>query len=250
MPTRDSRQIHYRFFLSNGECLQFDLELSTPGLTLANHRQDDLPAWTALDHEKCPHCPLNAASSPRCPLAANLVEVVDTFKDGVATDEVEIVIRTHNRSYGHRAPLAQGLSSMIGLIMVTSGCPYLDRLRPMAHTHLPFASKQETIARAISTYLLAQFFVNRRGGQPDWQLRNLVRIYDDINVVNEHISRRLSQVTTRDASLNALTKLDCFASITAISVESDSLEEIEEMFTAYFQTDSAANSSSVSAEDV
>ena len=53
--------------------------------------------------------------------------------------------------------------SLIGIYMVTSGCPIMDKLRPMARFHLPFASTEETIYRAISTYLLGQYFLEQKG---------------------------------------------------------------------------------------
>ena len=34
-----------------------------------------------------------------------------------------------------------------GLIMATAGCPWTDRLRPMARFHLPFATEAETVYR-------------------------------------------------------------------------------------------------------
>ena len=234
MPQPATFHVRYSFYLQNGETLQFELELQPPSLALAAAPRPDYPEWTRLDFQQCPHCPLKAATHPRCPIAANLVDVVETFQEGVASDEAEIIVQTDHRSYGRRGPLAQGISAMIGLIMATSGCPYMDKLRPMAYTHLPFSTKQETIFRALSMYLLGQFFVHKRGGEPDWTLGRLVQLYDDINVVNEHLAARLKTVCHKDASLNALTKLDCFASITAISIESNSLDEIENLFHAYF----------------
>jgi hypothetical protein len=234
MPQAPAFHIRYAFYLQSGETLQFELELQPPSLALAAAPRAEYPEWTQLGFQQCPHCPLKAATHPRCPVAANLIDVVETFREGVASDEAEIIVQTDHRSYGRRGPLAQGISAMIGLIMATSGCPYMDKLRPMAYTHLPFGTKQETIFRALSMYLLGQFFVQRRGGEPDWSLGRLVQLYDDINVVNEHLAARLKTVCHKDASLNALTKLDCFASITAISVESNSLDEIENLFQAYY----------------
>lgn len=237
--------VRYSFYLTNGETLQFDMAFELPSMSLIRRSRKDLPAWTKLEFKMCPHCPLNSGEHPACPLAANLVDVVDTFEHGVATDEAEMIIRTNNRSYGRRGPLAQGISSMIGLLMVTSGCPHLDKLRPMAFTHLPFASKPETMYRSISMYLLAQFFIMKRGGDPDWSLQRYVQVFDDINIVNEHISQRLKTVCQRDANLNALTKLDCFASITAISIESDSMEELENLFHGYLDSSSGPQTSAL-----
>ncbi len=50
----------------------------------------------------------------------------------------------------------QAMSSVLGLIMATAGCPWTDRLRPMARFHLPFASDAETLYRSISMFLLSR----------------------------------------------------------------------------------------------
>ena len=40
--------------------------------------------------------------------------------------------------------------------MATAGCPWTDRLRPMARFHLPFANEAETVYRSVSMYLLSR----------------------------------------------------------------------------------------------
>ena len=118
--------------------------------------------------------------------------------------------------------------------MATSGCPILNKLRPMVHTHLPFATIEETTYRSISMYLLAQFFRKKRGFKADSELKELVTLYDDINLVNQSFCQRLMGIRATDASLNALSGLDCFAKITALSIVEDTLEEIESLFQAHF----------------
>ena len=48
------------------------------------------------------------------------------------------------------------MSSVLGLIMATAGCPWTDRFRPMARFHLPFASEAETVYRSVCMFLLAR----------------------------------------------------------------------------------------------
>ena len=91
--------------------------------------------------------------------------------------------------------------------------------------------------RAVSMYLLAQYFVSQRGKTPDWKLENLVRIYEDVRLVNQSFCRRLLSINPKDASLNALVGLDCFATVTAFSIETDSLKEMEALFEVYLRED-------------
>ncbi|MBI4424712.1 MAG: hypothetical protein HY554_13345 [Elusimicrobia bacterium] len=227
--------LRYRFVLASGEEKVFELALDGETLSLAGKPGRALPEWTRLDNEQCPNCPLKAATTPRCPVAANLVDVIEGFKDGISFHEAEITITAPAREYRKRAPLQTGISSLIGVVMVTSGCPVLDRLRPMVCTHLPFAEVNETMYRAISMYLLAQYFLHKRGRAPDWELKDLVKIYDEISTVNRHFAKRLKTIQIEDATLNALVSLDCFANISVCSIMDDSLSQLENLFHAYLR---------------
>ena len=119
--------------------------------------------------------------------------------------------------------------------MVTSGCPIMEKLKPMVRYHLPFATLRETQYRVMSMYLLAQYFLYKRGMEPDWDLTNLVKIYDDIRIVNKNFSQRLAHIKVEDATLNALVKLDMFAQHISFSIDRNVLDEMECLFNAYFE---------------
>jgi hypothetical protein len=160
--------------------------------------------------------------------------LIRIFQDSVSYEEVKVFITTEARSYVKRTTLQKSLSSLIGIYMVTSGCPTMEKLKPMVRHHLPFATEEETKYRVLSMYLLAQFFIARRGGEPDWEFTRLVTLYQDIKLLNKSFSERLAHVTRKDASLNALTILDWFAESLTFSIGREHLDEIESLFTAYF----------------
>jgi hypothetical protein len=225
--------LQYRFKLRNGVSREFVVRLRKPGLQLVSTGRENLPDWTRLTHHQCPNCPLDPQTHPHCPIAVNLVDVIEAFKDCISTEDADITIGSNAREYHRRAPVQYGVSSLMGVYMVVSGCPVMDKLRPMVYTHLPFASVEETMYRAVSMYLLAQYFLSQRGKSPDWKLEKLVKIYDDISQVNRAFARRLLSINPKDASLNALVSLDCFANVTAFSIVRDSLKEMEYLFQAY-----------------
>ena len=227
--------LEYSFSLKNGDQRTFAIRLRIPSMELQPSAAPPFPQWTRLGFHQCPGCPLKADVHPHCPVAVGLVEVIGFFSNGVSHELADILIRCPNREYRKRAPLQDAVGSLIGLHMVTSGCPILDKLRPMAYTHLPFATVEETLYRAISMYLLAQFLLAKRGRRPDWELKDLVTIYDAVSEVNRAFGVRIRNINTSDANLNALAALDCFAGLTAMVVGSDSLEDIEGMFGAYLQ---------------
>jgi len=227
--------IEYQFRLRSGVERTFTVRLKKPTLEIISVRQSVLPEWTKLTHHQCSNCPLDPEQHPRCPIAANLVDVIEAFRDCLSTEEADITIRSESREYHKRSPVQYGVGSLMGLYMVVSGCPIMDKLRPMVYTHLPFATVEDTMFRAVSMYLLAQYFLSQRGKTPDWKLEKLVRIYEDINVVNQSFAKRLLSINPKDASLNALVGLDCFATATAFSIVQDSLHEIEPPFRAYLE---------------
>ncbi len=226
-------KIVYHFQHKGGQESRFELSLDPQTLGLVPVADEPPPEWTRLGNRQCPHCPLGEDRYPQCPIARNVAGVIREFAPNISFEEAEISISTEAREYRRRAPLQSGISSLIGIVMVTSGCPHMDKLRPMVYTHLPFASTEETTYRAISMYLLAQYLRRQRGLEPDWGLAGLVRIYEAISIVNKHFVDRLKTIKMQDASLNAVVKLDCFAIMASTIIEAQSLAGVESLFRPY-----------------
>jgi hypothetical protein len=225
----------YRFMFDGGFEKQIDVKLDKKTLNLIQRKKPSYPKWTELAFWKCPNCPLDETYNVFCPIAVNLVGLVDFFQDMISYKEVNLLIQSEERSYIKHTTLQQGISSLVGIYMVTSGCPIMEKLKPMVRFHLPFATLRETEYRVISMYLLAQYFLHRRGRKPDWELKNLAAMYDDIQIVNQSFFQRLIHIKIKDATLNALVKLDMFAKHISLSIGRDSLDEMECLFEAYFE---------------
>jgi hypothetical protein len=226
---------HFRYKFKDGTIKDFILKLDRQTLTLVQTRKRSYPEWTKLQYCKCPNCSLSADQHEFCPIAVSLVDLIYTFKDSVSYEEVDVLITTEARTYMKQTTLQKGLSSLLGIYMVTSGCPTMQKLKPMVRYHLPFATKEETLYRVLSMYLLAQYFLSKRGRKPDWELKDLVNLYQNIKILNKSFSERLSHIDIKDASLNALVILDWFAENLTFSLNKDVLEEIELLFNAYFK---------------
>ena len=225
----------YKFKFKGGSEKEFNVKLDNKTLNLIQTERKSYPKWTELKYYKCPTCPLNEDQHNFCPVAANLVEVVDFFKASISYDEVDLFIETEQRGYLKHTTLQQGINSLIGIYMVTCNCPIMNKLKPMVRYHLPFATLQETRYRAISMYLLAQYFLYKRGKKPDWELANLIKIYDDIRIVNKYFFKRLSEIKIKDATLNAIVKLDMFAQHVSAFLDRNVLDEMESSFDVYFE---------------
>lgn len=226
---------HYKFTFGNGVESEFNVKLDNKTLNLIETGKESYPEWTELKCFKCPNCSLDEEKHEFCPIAVNLVDLVDFFRSSMSYEEVDILIETEERKYMKHATLQDGLSSLIGIYMVTSGCPIMEKLKPMVRHHLPFATIEETKYRVISMYLVAQYFLYKRGKKPDWELKELVKIYEDIGTVNKNFYKRLSHTKIEDASINALVILDSFAGSMTFSISEKMLDEIELLFNAYLK---------------
>lgn len=232
---KDCYRFHYTFTFPGNQVHDFHVFLDRTTLALIPAERSDFPEWTRLAYHQCPNCPLRPETHPRCPVAANLVEVVERFKSVRSYEQTDVEITTESRTYRKRVPLQDGLSGLIGLLMPTSGCPILDKLRPLAHTHSPFSGLEETTYRAVAMYWLAQFFRKQRGLEPDWELEGLARIYEAVVEVNRAFHERILDVHIADAGLNALIQLDCYAQFTNRLILRKNLGQIEKLFHAYLQ---------------
>jgi hypothetical protein len=117
----------------------------------------------------------------------------------------------------------------MGLVMATSGCPHTAFFKPMARFHLPLASEEETVYRATSMYLLAQYFLKKEGQNADLELKGLREIYHNMHTVNTAIAERLRGASETDSTVNAIVLLDMYA-LTLPYVIDESLEEIRHLF--------------------
>lgn len=210
----------------------FDLQFDAKNLELRDNIPQVLPDWAKLDFYQCSNCPLDVREYPYCPMAANLVNIVKRFDSLFSYNEILLVVTTKERTISQLTTIQRGVGSLMGLVIATCGCPHSVFFKPMARFHLPLANNQETIYRAASMYLLAQYFLRKKGKPVDWSLRGLEEIYTNIQVVNYTIAERLRAATKTDSVLNALVELDIYAQTLSLVIE-DSLEEIRFLFNSY-----------------
>ncbi len=220
----------YEFEFPDGHKLNYAIHLDQKNMTLIGEPAKGLSEWTRLDYHQCGHCPLQKNDFPHCPIAANIEKLVDFFKDQISYKQCTVKVVTTKRTYLHKVTIQEGLYSIMGLLMATSGCPHMDFLKPMAYFHLPFSSVEETIIRTTSLYLLKQYFLWKHNRQPDWTLEKLEQHYQNVREVNQGILKRIRSLSkTGDADLNALAILDAFALHLDLEI-SGGLDEYENIF--------------------
>ncbi len=224
--------IQYCFRLPDHSSEDFKLELDPRNLELTGNIPQSLPAWTELDFHQCPHCPLEVVTDPYCPLAANLVNIVQRFDGLISYDKIRVDVITQERRISQHTTAQKGISSMMGLVIATCGCPHTAFFKAMGRFHLPLASSEETIFRATSMYLLAQYFLKMEGRHADFELGGLTKIYNNMQIVNVAIANRLRSTSMSDSLINAIVILDNFAKSLPYAIEK-SLKNFRHLFLPY-----------------
>jgi hypothetical protein len=230
-PKPETVTLLYKFKFENGSEKDFSINLEEDSLELILDGNLKKPEWTKLKYHQCENCPLDD-SVEYCPVAVNLANLVESFQDSISFEKTTVTVETKERTFVKETSLQKGLSALVGIYMTTSNCPIMDRLRPMVRFHLPFATPRETIYRAVTMYLIAQFFIMRSGGEPDWDLKNLSEIYKAISIVNRGISQRISNASSKDANVNAVVILHSVGESVPYVID-NGLNDLELLFSHY-----------------
>lgn len=227
-------EIRYSFKFGDGRREIIDLAIDPHSVEVVNRPAHDLPEWTRLEFEQCPHCPLSSREVPHCPVAVSLIDMVPRFDGVMSYDRVELEVVTAGRKIVQNIEAQKAISSLVGLLISTSGCPHTSYFKPMARYHLPLASGEETMFRATGMYLLAQFFLKKMGKAVDCDLQGLARLYENMHLLNISIAERLRSATRTDSSINAVIVLDLFTHTINFVIE-DHLQEIQHLFDPYLE---------------
>ncbi|MDX1298930.1 MAG: hypothetical protein R3260_11945 [Pseudomonas sp.] len=208
--------IEYSITLDDDHQFSYKIELDR---VYAAEAAQSAPAWTRLEYQQCSNCPLSKDNFSHCPAAVDLHRVVEDFQGLPAFKKATVWVRTPEREYNKQVGLEEGLRALLGVIMATSACPVLSRLKPMAQHHLPFANSQEFTLRAVSLYLTQQYFNLREGHVADWELKGLVRMFQQLQLVNQAFWQRIHATCEGDSNLKAFLTFFSMASSMTYSLE-------------------------------
>lgn len=227
---RSPFRFHYEFQFSDDVVKEYDIALDPNSLSFIREKdKQELADWTRLDYEQCECCPLSIEHSPRCPIAVNIMELVENFKDVFSYHDCQVICEAAERTYSKNTSVMEGLSAIFGVIMATSDCPVMEFLKPMARFHLPFSTIEETTVRSASMYLLSQYFKyqDQPGMQFDFQI--LESHYAKVQHVNEGLLSRIKSVSSEDADKNAIITLHSLSQFLSMEIDY-SLGGLESIF--------------------
>ncbi|MDY6855777.1 MAG: hypothetical protein SWO11_13940 [Thermodesulfobacteriota bacterium] len=215
----------YILELDNGEKCHF--EINTAESESNAVQQEEHPAWTSLENFKCQCCPLQ--NYKYCPAAVDIEKIAERFRKVLSWERVKVTVQTDARIYQIECDTQKGLMSLYGLMMANSNCPILSRMKPLARTHVPIPTEEEIITRVVGTYLIKQYLLYKNHSvKPDWDLSELIRLYDDLQQVNLALSKRLRSASEADANINAIISFHSISSIFALELE-NMLEQMRDL---------------------
>ena len=229
---QDAYRFDYTIKLNDGQITRLNIVLDRKTLTMASKTDGRPPEWTRLAFKQCACCPLRANTVNYCPIAVNIAELVDRFKDILSHKDCLVVCETDDRTYSKKTSAMDGLTSIFGIIMATSNCPVMNFLKPMARFHLPFSSVEETMVRSTSLYLLGQYFEYKKGRVNEFDFDRLEKKYANVQRVNEGLLDRIRSLGNQDADKNAIITLHSLSQF--LSMEMDfSLNLIATLFESW-----------------
>lgn len=223
--------IKYRFCFADGKEKSFELVIDSSTLTLVGDFDVEYPEWTKASNLGCGHC---ATGHTHCRLARTIGYFIKQFDNIPSYENVKVYVETENRTYFKDTSVQAGVGGIFGILMSTSGCPVLGKLKPMVRYHLPFADIEETEYRVFSMYMLAQYFKMKRGTAPDLEMDHLKATYEEIGKINRRLAKAIADLEKTDTSINAVVALNNFADSVTYSLE-DKLEDIEKLFNNWME---------------
>lgn len=150
--------IQYCFRLTGDKEEVFCVTSDAHHLDLVNNIPEVLPQWTSLEYCQCPNSTLDADIHAYCPLIVHLVNLVDRFKNIILYDESYMDVVTEERRIYQRTTAQRGISSLMGLIIATSGCPHTVFFKPMSSVSLTTCqSGRNHIQGCIYVFISAVF---------------------------------------------------------------------------------------------
>jgi hypothetical protein len=202
--------LRYLFTLPDQSTLEYLFKLEGERYVLQNQNRQP-PPWSELHCQQCAHCPYKGGKGPAfCPAAQQLSLVVEDVNELMSYDKIEMRVETSQRTLVQQTSVQEAVSSLLGLLFASSGCPHTEFLLPLARYHLPMATPEETIWRACGSFLLAQYFRENNNETPE-KLEDILRRYQNLEDINRAMVKRLRNQVSSDSCLNAIVVLDNYA---------------------------------------
>ncbi|HCB38382.1 MAG TPA: hypothetical protein DEP79_01750, partial [Gammaproteobacteria bacterium] len=212
----EEKSIRYEIFFKTQDYV-FDQTIELNDESYEHAAPDEaIPEWCKLEFKKCPNCTLSNIWHEYCPLAVRLIPFVKLPACN-SYDEVRAEVTMNNKTVIAETSAQEAFSSVLGLVMATSGCPHTSFFKPMAWYHQPFSTPEETMYRVCTAYLFSHFIHKRAGKELNFEALKV--IYQNIHQINVNIAARIKNYSDTDSALNAIVLLDLITNDLPIAVD-------------------------------
>ena len=226
----ETYQIVYRFEKSGNPVIEYTLRVDRHNWSLENPMQNNAD-WTVLSKNQCPNCPLNSTEQLHCPAAINLQLIGNEWESYKSYDPIHVDVLMEGKTISGETTVQIGLSSLVGFLLATSDCPHLSFFRPLARFHQPLTQPESVGLRVLMSFLAYNQLKNEHNS--DLKHR-IAQIYENIEIVNSALTRRVEQTANENASVQAMVQLDCLSKLVPMSLD-ESYLQLEEIFRPYEQ---------------
>ncbi len=227
-------QVEYTFTFQDGKVETFNYCFNDNPFHLTKQPIDNPKEWIKIDFHQCPNCTLDPKKTMYCPQAASLLPLIHAFDNVYSYNPVHLTVVSHDRKTTHNTTVARGISSLMGLLIATCGCPVTRFFIPMGRFHLPLATQEETFFRAAASFLLTQYFLKKSGNPADLKMDGLIEVYSEMQKVNQYMLKRLRSAVKTDSTVNALIMLDVYAKFALIDID-ECLDDIYYLFQPFLE---------------
>ena len=224
--------IKYIFEYEDGARIKYELNKSA--YFPAEEDNEPSAPWMNLDEFRCDVCTLDSSSHKNCPSALAVWPVLREFNDRVSHEPVKVVVDLGDVKINAVTSTQQAVRSLVGLALALSRCPVMEKLRPMAHFHLPFGSREHTQFRALGMYFIGQYMRSSEGLSADWSLDGLSDLYKDVQHANRKLAARIRAASKKDATVNGLIILDALAQSVELGI-SQHLKKLKPVFETFLR---------------
>ncbi len=225
-------EIFYEFRFKDSIRKHFKISLYPQSISIIAPDSVRKSDWMRLENQQCECCPLISKTHPYCPVAINIGEIAEEFKNMVSYEKCLVLCTTKERTYLKNTTLMEGLASIFGVIIAISECPVMKFFKPMARFHLPFSTTTETIFRVTSIYMLRQYFNRKKNLSQDMDLELLDDHYQKVRMLNRGLISRINTVVVNDADKNAINILFSISQILSREINYN-LSSVEYLFDLY-----------------
>ena len=116
----------YRFVLGAGVEKEISIRLDSRTMNVVSERRESYPRWTELTFHQCSNCRLEETLDRYCPIAVNVHDLIEDFKDCASFDEADLFIDCESRRYMRHTVSVNVFHSMPLIVNGTAMCVRLS----------------------------------------------------------------------------------------------------------------------------